>query len=376
MEVAFVNRMLGLHRGGGEIWDLRMAEHLRDLGVDVTFYLGKPRGSELTHPPWDFDYVEVDTPHLQDLAYSMPAGVGGALADLDAHFFTRRAVDRLKGADFDVVHVNSRPHFARYADGFGQPVVIKMNAPPYSLWYDVVNPFTSSYRLLEEFDRVIATGVTVEEIRQRSSCDVTMINPGVDTEVFTPGASEDAAGTKNLLFVGRFVPSKNIGLLLEAFDYVHQFHDAELTLVGDGPLRQKVERKSSKLGLGDSVEFVGHVENQSLPSYYCDADVFVLSSKNDNHPITILEAMSCGTAVVAPRVGWIPELVDDGVDGLLYQQGSKEGLVEALGSLLEEAELRQVLGANGRRKAVSDFDWNDKAVNLKETYEDLLNSRE
>lgn len=367
-----VNRMLGLTRGGGEIWDLRMAENLRELGVEVRFYLGKPRSGDLTHPPANFEYVEVETPHLQELAYSMPPGVGGAMWDLDAWLFTRRAVDRLRGTDYNVIHVNSRPHFAHHVDSFRQPVVVKMNGPPYSLWYDLLNPFTSSYRLLERFDEVIATGVTVEAIRENSACDVTMINPGVDTVVFSPGDQKEPRDTNTILFVGRFVPSKNIGLLLEAFDYVNQFHDTELVLVGDGPLRDKLEMKASKLRLEDSVEFTGYVDNEELPTYYRDADIFVLSSRNDNHPITILEAMSSGIPVVAPRVGWIPELVDDEETGLLYEKGSKDGLVEAINGALRDGELRKEMGRNARRKAVEGFDWSERAERLKKLYEDLI----
>ena len=90
MDLAFVNRMAGITWGGGEIWDLKMAEGLEEMGAEVTFYVGRPLRSELPEPIEGFETVEIPTPHLRDFAYAAPPGVGGALAHLDASVFCRR----------------------------------------------------------------------------------------------------------------------------------------------------------------------------------------------------------------------------------------------------------------------------------------------
>ncbi|MFB6198668.1 MAG: hypothetical protein ABEI52_10435 [Halobacteriaceae archaeon] len=117
-DVAFVNRMLGMNRGGGEIWDLRIAEQLQEMGFDITFYIGKPMRSDLSNPVDNFDTVAIRTPHLRDLAYAAPIGIGGALYDLDSWFFRRRVAQELHDTDHDIIHVNSDPQFGRYADRF------------------------------------------------------------------------------------------------------------------------------------------------------------------------------------------------------------------------------------------------------------------
>ncbi|MFB6198667.1 MAG: glycosyltransferase, partial [Halobacteriaceae archaeon] len=155
-----------------------------------------------------------------------------------------------------------------------------MNGPPHSLFQDYLNPFSSSYDFFEKFGAVIATGVTTEAIESRIDVNVHTINPGVDTEVFTP-AQEDI---------------QNLPKLLRAFNRIHASHpEADLMLVGDGPERDRVESLAEELDLDDVVSFPGYVDNAELPEYYRRAAVFVLSSRRDNHPITLMEAMSCET---------------------------------------------------------------------------------
>jgi len=368
MNLAFVNRMLGITRGGGEIWDLKMAEELEELGVELTFYVGKPLRSDLPEPIDGFKTVEIPTPHLRDLALGAPIGIGGALYDVDRWLFRRRVISQLKKREHDIIHVNSDPQFGRFVDQFDSPVVVKMNGPPHSLWQDYINPLSSSYDFFEEFDAVIATGVTTGEIEERTGIDVHTINPGVDTDTFAP-ADEETAG-KTILFVGRFVPAKDIPTLLEAFDGVGENHPVtELTLVGDGPRRSRVESKIDELGLTDAVNLPGYVANEDLPEFYRDASVFALGSRTDNHPITLLEAMSCGTPVVAPKIGWIPNIVDHERDGLLW--GTQDQFEAYLDRLLSDPALQREFGEQGRQKAVDGFDWKQRARQLFKIYDNL-----
>lgn len=375
MDLAFVNRMLGISRGGGEIWDLKMAEHLEELGAEVTFYVGKPLRSELPEPIEEFEYVEVPTPHLRDIAYAAPIGIGGLLSDIDAHLFADRVKRQLRSRNHDLVHVNSDPQFGRVVSEFDMPVTIKMNGPPHSLWYDYINPFTSSYDFFHYFDSIFATGITTKNIKDRIPREVHTINPGVDTDEFTPSGPTIDINSPSVLFVGRFVPAKNLGLLVESFaEVVKQFPSAELILVGEGPLEKKIKDRIQELGLEDRVRMPGYIDNAELPQYYRSADVVALSSQRENHPITLLEAMSCGTSVVAPSIGAIPEIVDNGTNGLLYPVGDADALSTVLERLLSDVGLRSQLGDAGRKEAQNEFDWSRRAGRLSHLFSEVYQS--
>lgn len=377
LDVAFVNRMAALNRGGGEIWDLKMAEALRDHGVEVTFYVATPLFGEPSAPVEQFQSVEVSIPHLQDIALGAPRGIGGALSDVDRYVFARRVAGAIDAERHDVVHVNTYPEFSWFTDRFDVPVTIKMNGPPHSLWHDVLNPFSSSYQLLERFDGVVATGITTEAIRERTDCDVTTINPGVDVDQFVPSSRPAGSGseTRTVLFVGRFVPAKNVTLLVRAVaSLADTVDDVELVLVGDGPLKDDVETEVERRGLGGTVRLEGYVPNGELPAYYRSADVFALASRRDNHPITILEAMATGTPVVAPDVGWIPRLVTDDRTGIVYDEGSREQLRRALERLLENPDRRAEMGTAARSVATDRFSWDERAGRFRTFLEGALES--
>jgi glycosyltransferase involved in cell wall biosynthesis len=234
MDIAFVSRMAGITRGGGEVWDLKMAEGLGERGANVTFYAAKPLRSEFPDPIEEFDTVPIPTPHLNEIAYAAPKGVGGLLGHIDSDIFCRRVANALQNQEHDLVQICSDPHFGKYRNQIDSPVSIVMHGEPYSLWHDILKPWGSTYHLLNYFDQVIAVEGACGAIQNRVSSSVEMINPGVDTELFTPG--ENTKHTKRLLFVGRFVPAKNLSLLIKAFEAVAESHpDAELVLIGDGP---------------------------------------------------------------------------------------------------------------------------------------------
>ncbi|QLD87075.1 glycosyltransferase family 4 protein [Natronomonas halophila] len=360
MDIAFVSRMGGITRGGGEIWDLKMAEGLEERGASVTFYAAKPLRAGFPEPIEKFEVVPIPTPHLKDAAYAAPKGIGGALAHLDSRVFCRRTTKALRERNHDLVQICSQPHFAQFVDRIDAPVSIVMHGEPYSLWYDVVKPRGSTYELLEAFDQVITVGGAREAIEARVSAPVATVNPGVDTDVFTPGDGTPVDG-KQVLFVGRFVPAKNLELLVEAFDAVVDEHpEAELVLVGDGPRRNRIEGEVERRGLTDRVRFAGYVPNSELPKIYQRASVFALSSTSEHYPITILEAMSSGTPVVAPEVGAIPEIVEDEQTGILYTADSASGLTSGIERMLADSKLRTSYGRQARKLTVKQFDWENQ----------------
>lgn len=372
MDLAFVNRMAGITRGGGEMWDLRMAEKLEDRGANVTFYIGEPIRSELPEPIEEFESVPITTPHLRDLAYAAPIGVGGVLADIDSYIFNKRVVNNLQDADHDVVHINSDPRFGHFISQVDAPVTIKMNGPPHSLFHDFIHPWSNSYEFFPKFDRVIATGVTVSDIESQVDVTVDPIHPGVDTDHFSPEGETSDWDRPTVLFVGRFVPAKDLPELLRGFKSVHEgLPESQLVLVGDGPLKSRLEKLSDSLGLNNAISFPGYIQPEELPAYYRGADVFAVSSKHESFGMVLLEAMACGVPVVAPDIDYIPQIIDDQC-GLLYNKGDETDLSKSLLRFLESSEIASNFGEYGRNHAVNHYTWTQQSDKLYQVFRKVI----
>ena len=177
-----------------------------------------------------------------------------------------------------------------------------------------------------------------------------VIPNAVDVRAF-PQARHD--GRRPLvLSVGRLAEPKDALTLVRALAAVPA-HGFSALLVGDGPDRPAVEAEVRRFGLQD-VTLAG--TRDDVPELLARADVFVLSSRSEGAPLSILEAMAAGLPVVSSRVGGVPELVVDGVTGLLVPPGDPAAMAAALGRLLEDADLRRRLGAAGRERALRCFD--------------------
>jgi glycosyltransferase involved in cell wall biosynthesis len=153
------------------------------------------------------------------------------------------------------------------------------------------------------------------------------------------------------------VPQKGLDILVEAVDgLARRGVDIRLMLVGSGPLEASLRLKVRHLDLEDRVRFEGAVGQDDIGRYYAEADLFCLPSFAEGVPVVLMEAMATGRPVVATRVAGIPELVDDGVSGLLVAPGSVEQLVRALERLASSSELRERMGLAGRQKVEQEFD--------------------
>lgn len=214
-------------------------------------------------------------------------------------------------------------------------------------------------RVFARADRLVAVSPTCTGYLEGRTA---LVPPGVDTSQFVPPA-DDPAGTLTVLYAGRMQRAsrwKGVQVLLEAFAQVlADLPAARLVLAGDGDDVPALRARASELGVDGSVSFAGALAGADLVRAYQDADVVVLPSltEAESFGMTLVEAMACGRPVVASRVGGIPGVVRDGVDGLLVPPGDVVALAGGLRRLLADPVLRATLGTAGRQAAVSRWDW-------------------
>lgn len=152
----------------------------------------------------------------------------------------------------------------------------------------------------------------------------------------------------DLVNVASFTPVKNQMLLLKALQIIQHFKPTtSLLLVGDGPTKSECELFVKKEKIGN-VYFVG--QSNDVYPYLSDSLIFVLSSKREGNPISILEAMNCGLPVVAPKVGGIPDIITDGVNGFLYKPEEVNELASTILKLLNDKSLISSISNNCTKK--------------------------
>jgi glycosyltransferase involved in cell wall biosynthesis len=191
-------------------------------------------------------------------------------------------------------------------------------------------------------DLVVGWGVP----RERTS----VVYNAVDVDA---PAVPDAERADRVVTVGRLVPWKHVGGVIDA---VGRLDGVPLEVVGDGPEREALERRAERAGVGDRVTFHGRVAHERVLELVADSRCFVLNSTYEGLPHVVLEAMACGTPVVATRAGGTPEAVEDGASGLLVDPGDAAGLADAIGEVLDDAGLRDRLRAGGRDRIDERFD--------------------
>ena len=175
----------------------------------------------------------------------------------------------------------------------------------------------------------------------------------IPTAVDVDAARQSRRGGRppRVVTVGRLAAPKDPLTLVRALAAVRGPFDARI--VGDGPERSAVEAEIRACALEGAVELLG--ERRDVQRLLAEADVFVLSSRSEGAPISILEAMATGVPVVASAVGGVPEIVKDGATGLLVPPGDPAALAAALEALLADPALRDRLGAAGQARVRERF---------------------
>lgn len=282
---------------------------------------------------------------------------------------------RLMEAD-GVAHVHC--HFANHPATAGF-VVHRLTGIPFSFTAHGSDIHVDRHLLREkvrEAEFVVAISrfnrdVILAETGDEYAGTVTVIHCGVDTERFRPKERDAPLGRFAIVCVGTLHEVKGQAYLVEACRILSERGvEFSCSLIGDGPDRAKLERLISEAGLGNRVEITGALAQDRVAARLRDADVLVAPSvptsdgKREGIPVVLMEALSSGIPAVASDLSGIPELVEDGVTGLLVTPRDAEGIAGALARLAADRDLARRLGLAGRDAVVRDFDLDTNAALL------------
>jgi glycosyltransferase involved in cell wall biosynthesis len=210
---------------------------------------------------------------------------------------------------------------------------------------------------------VAVSSTVLQSIRKYYGCHAVLIPNGVPTDIYTPNLERGLhwrmlhgidPNAIVITMVARLDPLKDQDLLVSAFSKIQATVPLCLLLVGAGNREAIIRRQIEALGLSERVRLLG--QRTDVPDILNASDIFVLCSRMEGNPMAIQEAMASGLPVIATAVGGVPDLIDDGVNGLLVPPNDETALMHALQNLVNQADLRRQIGLAARQYAVSHLD--------------------
>ncbi len=213
----------------------------------------------------------------------------------------------------------------------------------------------------------------MDELHQHDIDRLALWERAVDAQRFHP--SKRATAMRNqlscgephkplLLYVGRLSAEKNIGSLR---DLLHAMPEARLAIIGDGPVRKELEKHFQ----GTPVYFAGYMRGEPLAQAYASSDIFVMPSQTETLGLVLMEAMAAGCPVVACRAGGIPDAVEDGVTGFLYDPAEKDALVQRVAWVMNHAAERAAVQTRARAD-VERHSWEGSTAQLRQYYRQAI----
>jgi glycosyltransferase involved in cell wall biosynthesis len=199
---------------------------------------------------------------------------------------------------------------------------------------------------------------------------------GVDTTVFLPRPMRPAPDIFEILCVGRLTPSKGQHLLISAVEQLAlQGRRVRLRLVGDGPDGPSLRERAAKIVSPESIVFEGAVNQDRIHALYRIADLFCIPSFAEGIPIVLMEAMAMEIPCVTTHITGIPELIRDGLDGMLVAASDVEGLVEAISALIDDPKLRDRVAQSGRARVMEHYELSRSVEGLAAVFAERLEAQ-
>ena len=189
--------------------------------------------------------------------------------------------------------------------------------------------------------------------------EIKVIYNFVDTDVFKPGKNLEMRrhfapdDHRILIHASNFRPVKRVLDTIKAFNLIRKEIPSVLLMVGEGPDYYPAQLLVSELGICDKVKFLG--SSEEIETLLPLADLFVMNSIKESFGLSVLEAASCGVPAIVTNVGGLPEVVEDGITGLIVEPGNVEGMAKQAVELFNNQDLLRKMGENARKKAVGKF---------------------
>ncbi|HXE56983.1 MAG TPA: N-acetyl-alpha-D-glucosaminyl L-malate synthase BshA [Gemmatimonadales bacterium] len=203
---------------------------------------------------------------------------------------------------------------------------------------------------IEKSDEVTAVSTYLRDETYRAfgcvSCNIRVIPNFVNLAEYRPGGGTDRdglapAGHKLIAHVSNFREVKRVKDVIRVFARIRRAMPATMLMIGDGPDRTEAQHEARELGVAEDVKFLGRLDN--VADLLRASDLFLLPSQTESFGLAALEAMACGAPVVATRAGGLPEVIDDGVNGILEPVGSVEAMGRRAVELLRNPERHRAM---------------------------------
>lgn len=343
-----------------------MSERQADWGHDVTLATSDHGNHELPRREARGGYtIERHRELLSPFGNSIAPGIGSMVHE--------------RGDQFDVIHAHSHLFFstnlvAALQNLTDTPLVITnhgVRSQEAPAWLQRIYLPTVARITLNAADRVLCyTDTDRRRVRELGvDAAIAVINNGVDCSRFRP--NQVHADSAQILYVGRLIDDKGIDVLIRAVSKLRSaLPEVTLVIVGEGPKREQFEALAAKKGVADRVTFTGTVSNERLPKLYNESAVFALPSLNEGFPRTVIEAMACGTPVVATDLPQLQSVVKQ--VGRIVPPDRPEALAGGLRELLTDDRLRRRLGEMARRIAVDQYSWSETVARTTAEFYSLL----
>jgi len=260
------------------------------------------------------------------------------------------------------------------------PLVISShtNLPAYLRYYKLGVLERLTWSLMRERHwranlNLCTSTVTMNDLQTHGIKDLALWERAVDSTLFAPSAksaerrnilSDGEPEKPLLLYVGRLSAEKEVSRLR---DVILALTDARLAIVGGGPMRQELERHFK----GTPTVFTGYLRGGALAEAYASADLFVMPSKTETLGLVLLEAMAAGCAVVACRAGGVPDAVQDGVTGFLFEADDPNGLINTVKRAMSSTTDLEAVRIRARQD-VEQHSWEGATDQLRELYAETI----
>ena len=256
-------------------------------------------------------------------------------------------------------------------------------------WVEISVKLSAYYRIerrcLRTYDRILCVSEDLRAVCVKSGVPADrciVVENAVDTSVHSRQVSIEQAkrmlgyrGGRRLVVgcLARLSPEKNLKTLIKVIDrLISDGLNLELVIAGDGPERHELETCIAALERQDRIHLLGH--RLDTINLLQAMDVFILSSLREGLPLALLEAMSLGVPVIAPRIAGISKLIVDGFNGLLVESASEERLAAALVRMFSDADLRRRLAEAGQQTVATHYNLEASMRKIRGVYEEVLSA--